>query len=70
MTRDLSLTRYRLHNHKNSHWDLLNYLPAALRHPFDFIIATFLADHLREARSVPSMSLCVKMVCCCRMVGD
>ena len=33
-----------------SHWDMLNYLPPALRHPFDFVVATVLADHLREER--------------------
>ncbi|TFJ85676.1 hypothetical protein NSK_003184 [Nannochloropsis salina CCMP1776] len=33
-----------------SHWDMLNYLPAALRHPFDYVVATMLADHLREER--------------------
>lgn len=27
---------------------MLNYLPPALRHPFDFVVATVLADHLRE----------------------
>ena len=37
-------------NTNNSHWDMLNYLPPALRHPFDFVVATFLADHLREVR--------------------
>ena len=35
----------------HSHWDMLNYLPAPLRHPFDFVVATFLADHLREGRN-------------------
>jgi len=33
-----------------SHWDMLNYLPPALRHPFDYVVATVLADHLREER--------------------
>ncbi|KAM3572228.1 hypothetical protein VYU27_005762 [Nannochloropsis oceanica] len=33
-----------------SHWDLLNYLPPALRHPFDYVVATVLADYLREER--------------------